>query len=26
VDPAFDALEEFPGWCGRIWNLAPDST
>ena len=26
VDPAFDALEEFPGWGGRIWNLAPEST
>ena len=24
VDSAFDTLEAFPGWCGRIWNIAPN--
>jgi len=23
VDSAFDTLVSFPGWCGRIWNIAP---
>jgi len=24
-DAAFDALDGFPGWCGRLWDVAPEA-